>query len=62
MRDKVTSIEPQLFEEIKKAISNKEYGSVEIYIESGKVVQITERGIKKTIHNRKKLKTIKNSY
>jgi len=61
MRDKVTSIEPQLFEEIKKAISNKEYGSVEIYIESGKVVQITERVIKKTVNNGKNWKPVRNS-
>jgi len=37
-----------LIDDIKQAIASKDYGSVEIYIESGKVVQITERTIKKT--------------
>ncbi len=38
-----------LIEDLKKALSGKEYGSVEIYIESGRVVQITERVIRKTL-------------
>lgn len=42
------SIPENLLNEIKHAISTKEYGSVEIYIENGKIVQITERTIKKT--------------
>jgi hypothetical protein len=41
-------ISERLISEIKSSIANKEYGSVEIYIEAGKVVQITERVIKKT--------------
>lgn len=41
-------ISDNLLNDIKQAIASKEYGSVEIYIESGRVVQITERTIKKT--------------
>jgi len=37
-----------LLAEIKKSLENKDYGSVEIYIESARVVQITERIIRKT--------------
>ncbi|OGY23965.1 MAG: hypothetical protein A2Y57_00635 [Candidatus Woykebacteria bacterium RBG_13_40_7b] len=48
---KTTSISKELLDQIKDAISNKDYGSVEIYIEAGKVVQITERTIKKTVAN-----------
>jgi hypothetical protein len=40
-----------LVEDIKRAITGKEYGSVEIYIEGGRVVQITERVIKKTVRS-----------
>ncbi len=42
------TIPSYLLEEITKAITSKDYGSVEIYIESGKIVQITERTIRKT--------------
>ncbi len=42
------SVPDNILDEIKNAISTKDYGSVEIYIESGRVVQITERTIKKT--------------
>jgi hypothetical protein len=42
------TIPDHLLEDIKQAISNKQFGSVEIYIEAGKIVQITERTIKKT--------------
>ena len=41
-------ISETLVSEIKRSLSGKDYGSVEIYIESGRVVQITERIIKKT--------------
>ncbi|MDP2671266.1 MAG: DUF2292 domain-containing protein [bacterium] len=41
-------ISDRLLEEIKMAVANKEFGSIEIYIESGRVVQITERIIRKT--------------
>lgn len=44
----VKVIPDNLIDDIKKAITSKEFGSVEIYIESGKIVQITERTIKKT--------------
>lgn len=36
-----------LLEEIRQAIASKDYGSIEIYIEAGRVVQITERSIHK---------------
>lgn len=42
------TIPDNIISDIKAAIASKDYGSVEIYIESGKVVQITERTIKKT--------------
>jgi hypothetical protein len=42
------SIPEEILESILQAIASKEYGSVEIYIESGRVVQITERTIRKT--------------
>lgn len=45
---KITQVTSEILNEIKQAIIGKEYGSVEIYIESGQVVQITERTIKKT--------------
>lgn len=41
-------ISESLIEEIRLSLVGKEYGSVEIYIEAGRVVQITERIIKKT--------------
>ena len=44
-----SEISEKLISEIKEAIGSKEYGSVEIYIESGRVVQITERVIRKKI-------------
>lgn len=40
-------ITSKLLTEIKEAIQNKFYGSVEIYIQDSKVTQITERVIKK---------------
>lgn len=42
------SIPENILEDIKQAIVTKEYGSVEVYIEGGRVVQITERTIRKT--------------
>jgi len=42
------SIPEEILEAIVQAVVTKEYGSVEIYIESGRVVQITERVIRKT--------------
>lgn len=46
------TVPENLFNEIKQAIATKNYGSVEIYIEAGRVVQITERTIKKTTNTR----------
>lgn len=43
-----------LLEEIKQALKNvRGWGSVEIYVQNGKVTQITERSIKKTNHDLK---------
>ena len=41
------NISPQLISNIVDVIKNKSFGSVEIYIENGQVVQITERTIRK---------------
>jgi hypothetical protein len=41
-------VSESLLTEIKNSLENKEYGSIEIYIEGGRVVQITERIIRKT--------------
>lgn len=44
-------ITKDLLEEIKSALKNiKGWGSVEIIVQDGRVVQITERSIKKTNH------------
>jgi hypothetical protein len=44
-------ITQDLLEEIKQALKNvKGWGSVEIFVQNNKVVQITERNIKKTNH------------
>jgi len=40
-----------LIQEIKQALKNVRWGSVEIYIQDKKVVQITERHIRKTNHS-----------
>jgi len=45
-------ISENLLEEIKEALKNiRGWGSVEIYVQDWRVVQITERNIKKTAHN-----------
>ena len=54
-----TEISDQLISDIKRSLTGKEFGSIEIYIEKGRVSQITERVIKKTVRlnidgNRKK--------
>ena len=42
-------IHPELLDEISDALKNiRGWGSVEIYVQNFKVVQITERNIKKT--------------
>ena len=44
-----TQIKEDLLEEIKEALKNiRGWGSVEIYVQNFKVVQITEKNIKKT--------------
>ena len=54
-----TEISDRLIADIKSSLTGKEFGSIEIYIENGRVSQITERVIKKTVRlntdgNRKK--------
>jgi hypothetical protein len=46
-RIKIKQIPKEIIEEISSLIQNKDYGSIEIYIEEGKVVQITDRTIRK---------------
>lgn len=47
-----TRVTSELLEEIRSALKNvRGWGSVEIYIQNGKVTQITERSIKKTDHD-----------
>jgi hypothetical protein len=43
-----------LAKQIMQAISNIHWGSVEIFIQNNKVVQITERNIRKPLHEEKK--------
>ena len=44
-------ITKELLDEVRLALKNvKGWGSVEIFVQDGKVVQITERNIKKTNH------------
>lgn len=40
-------VRDELLEEIKKALTNIKWGSIEIFIQDSLVVQITERNIKK---------------
>lgn len=48
-------IQEDLVEEILEALKNiRGWGSVEIYVQDFKVVQITERNIKKTSHKHEK--------
>ncbi len=48
MKPKSTkTISQDLVDEIKKAISNIKWGSIEIFVQDSMVVQITERSIKK---------------
>ena len=42
------NISSQLLKEIKEALTNLDYGSVEIYVVKNEVTQITKRHIKKT--------------
>ena len=50
------SVSTDLLEEVKKAISNIRWGSIEIFIQDSLVVQITERNIKKMSESEKKSK------
>lgn len=50
------SVTTDLLEEIKKAITNIRWGSIEIFIQDSLVVQITERNIKKMSESEKKSK------
>lgn len=51
---------PALLEEIADALKNiRGWGSVEIYVQNFKVVQITERNIKKTNSDRAAEQTVK---
>ncbi|MBI4999335.1 YezD family protein [Candidatus Gottesmanbacteria bacterium] len=38
----------KLLREIEEALKNLDFGSVELYVQNGEVVQITRRHIKKT--------------
>lgn len=52
MAGQKTRITTRLVEEIVQALKNiKGWGSVEIFVQRGKVTQITERNIKKTDHD-----------
>lgn len=44
------NISPKLLEEIKAALKDLDYGSVELYVQNGEVAQITKRHIRKTNH------------
>lgn len=44
----VKNFSNELLDEIKKALSSINFGSLEIYVQSGNVTQITVRQIKKT--------------
>lgn len=53
-------ISPALLEEVAEALQNiRGWGSVEIYVQDHRVVQITERNIKKTNSKLPKDNTIK---
>jgi len=41
------NITQRLIEEIREALKNLDFGSVELYVQNGEVVQITRRHIKK---------------
>ena len=44
------NISAKLLEEIKAALKDLDYGSIELYVQNGEVSQITKRHIKKTNH------------
>lgn len=47
-----------VIQEIKEALNNLHYGSVEIYVTNGEITQITKRVIKKTARAGKQANTI----
>lgn len=54
------NVSKELIGEIIEALTNiRGWGSVEIYVQDNKVVQITERNIKKTISTLARSKTVK---
>lgn len=55
------NITPTLISQVVDALRNKAYGSVEIYIENHKVVQITERTITKVSPIYRKVKIVRNN-
>ena len=48
------SVSSDLLEEIKNALMNIKWGSIEIFVQDSLVVQITERNIKKMSESEKK--------
>lgn len=50
--DKSKYFSAHLIKIFKKAVDNKIYGSVEVYFESGRITQITQRIINKLQNNR----------
>jgi len=48
----------ELVEILSKAVSNKIYGSVEVYFENGSITQVTQRIIKKLNGKQKKVESI----
>lgn len=49
MKAPIKSANTDLLEDIKKALSNIKWGSIEIFVQDSMVVQITERSIKKVV-------------
>ncbi len=51
---KTSEINKRLLEDLSQALEDLEgWGSVELYVQNGKVTQITKRAIKKTNHRLK---------
>ena len=53
--DTVSKTQDDVLAEIKNALKNIRWGSLEIYVQDSKVVQITERNIKKIPHSSSKV-------
>lgn len=54
------NVDHKLLEEIKNALTNIRWGSLEIFVQDSLVVQITERNIKKLENQEKTVKKEKN--